>query len=472
MSFLGGPLEWPLILAAGVGCTVVRVGAGWREAEAPWQRWLGRLLAIGLVGLHLLWVYLGLSFGWMLYWTAAPWVPPLLLALLLLSVATHFTHRWPQIPLALPLGLWIAILLSGWLREEHLVRCDDYLSIRAPVSIEVRSHPALAECRPGVVRASGRFPRTIWQDPEGQRVRFTTQGRPTPGGIDGGICEATLGDPDRIVCIGPPAGKSQAFLEWPEQNRQFVFQWGITTPKGTPGAVIHEMPLRDPLRVVRSHWFDEFLGEGFLDPVSATIYAFSDRYNGVYPLQLPDLTQRPTIPFLGFEPGESYFDPERNEGVLCGPQFGVAVRGHPVELRRFVNDESPWIDRLSASWGCAWDPAAQQVYATVPNFWMLVRLDARTGKVNRRWIVGPGMRSTTYDARRRRVYFTDFLRGYILGFDEDSGRIVNRWFVGRFPRWVRPTPDGGSLLVTSNLGIVRISLEDAAPPVSAGGTEG
>jgi hypothetical protein len=45
-----------------------------------------------------------------------------------------------------------------------------------------------------------------------------------------------------------------------------------------------------------------------------------------------------------------------------------------------------------------------------------------------------------------------------VAFDELSGREVGRWFVGRFSRWVRLTPDRSALLATGNLGIVRIPL--------------
>jgi hypothetical protein len=31
------------------------------------------------------------------------------------------------VPPALPLGIWIALVLSGWVREENWVRCDDFL---------------------------------------------------------------------------------------------------------------------------------------------------------------------------------------------------------------------------------------------------------------------------------------------------------------------------------------------------------
>jgi DNA-binding beta-propeller fold protein YncE len=114
---------------------------------------------------------------------------------------------------------------------------------------------------------------------------------------------------------------------------------------------------------------------------------------------------------------------------------------------------------VSITWGCDWDPATRKVYTTIPNLGLLDRIDYDTGQVEKRWIIGPGMRSVAYDQVRHRVYFTDFLRGYVLAFDEQSERIVDRWFVGRFSRWVRLTRDGHALLATGNLGIVLILLD-------------
>jgi hypothetical protein len=106
-------------------------------------------------------------------------------------------------------------------------------------------------------------------------------------------------------------------------------------------------------------------------------------------------------------------------------------------FRFFVDDRSPLLERLSVSWGCNWNHAARTVYSTIPNLGLLDKIDYDTGRVLQHWYVGLGMRSVEYDAVRRRVYFTDFLRGYVVAFDEQSERVIGRWFVGRFSRWVR-----------------------------------
>jgi hypothetical protein len=71
----------------------------------------------------------------------------------------------------------------------------------------------------------------------------------------------------------------------------------------------------------------------------------------------------------------------------------------------------------------------------VPNLGCSTASTYETGRVERRWFVGLGRRSVAYDRARRRVYFTDFLRGEILAFDERSEQITDRWFVGHFSRW-------------------------------------
>jgi hypothetical protein len=166
----------------------------------------------------------------------------------------------------------------------------------------------------------------------------------------------------------------------------------------------------------------------------------------------------PTIP-AEFAPGELHYDPVAGEGVACGGRIGAALRGDPPTLRYLANGDASPLEQVAVTWGCNWDQQARKVYTTIPNLGLLERIDLDTGLVEKRWFVGPGMRSVAYDRERRRVYFTDFLRGFVHALDERSGSIVDSWFVGRFSRWVRLTRDGRALLATSNLGVVRIALD-------------
>jgi hypothetical protein len=322
----------------------------------------------------------------------------------------------------------------------------------------VVKNPQLESCRAGEVRASGRFPRTIWEAPDGERIIFTTQGARGQSAIGGSICEASLDRGALPHCVGPPHGKSQGLIDLPEQDRLLVMQWGIETPSGTPGGVIFGLPRDDRIEILAEHWFDEMIGDGFYEPRNSMLYMFSDRMNGIHRVRLPTFERLPTIP-SDLTPGELRYDRNRAEGVACGHGIGTAISGAPYAQRYLADGNSSPIEKVSMTWGCDWDPEARKVYSTIPNLGLLDRIDYDTGRVEKRWLVGFGGRSVAYDRARKRVYFTDFLRGYVLALDESSGRLIARWFVGRFSRYVQLTRDGQSLLATGNLGVVRIPLE-------------
>lgn len=460
MTFLYSSEDGRVVAAVALACTLTWIGSALRMATTQLPRWVGRACTLAVVGCHIFWAYLAVAFGLLLGWTISGQV--VLLVILASAAAVGTLHRRRDqlhVPLVLPLGIWIAASLSGWQREENLLRCDDYLALRPPVQLVVPSDPRHATCRPEEVRPSGRFPRTIWEAPDGKRLVFTTSGRAEPGGLDGGVCEAVLGSGVAPRCVGSVHNKSQGLTEWRERDRLLAFQWGITTPWGTQGAVVYEFPLAGPLSILSEHWFDESVAEGFYEPRNSTLYMFSDAMNGIHRVSLPDFKPQPKIPIEGLTPGELRYDVGLGEGVLCASKIGVAVRGEPFSVRQFAEDGGSPIDAVGVSWGCDWDPKTRKVYSTIPNLGLLERIDYDSGQVEKRWFVGPGMRSVAYDPVRQRIYFTDFLRGYVLAFDEQSERIVDRWFVGRFSRWVRLTRDGHALLATGNLGIVSIPLD-------------
>lgn len=443
--------------AAGILCTAIWWISGMRRSDSAPRRSIGWLATGLLAVLYLFWVYLAVAFGTLLAWTVPGWLWFLVGLTTLAAGATAFRPvPWWYVPAVLPLGMWIAAVLSGWLREEQLVRCEDFFSLRPPVQLVVKN-PQLESCQPAEIRASGRFPRTIWQAPDGQRILFTTQGPQVDGAISGSVCTTTLDASGTIDCIGPPQGKSQGIIDLPEHERILVMQWGIETPRGSRGAAIFEVPRDGKLEVLAEHWFDEMIGEGFYEPRNSTLYMYSDRTNGVHPARFPGFELLPMIE-SGLTPGELHYDRGRGEGVACGYGIGTAIRGAPYSERRFILANRSPLDRLSLTWGCDWDSVAGKVYSTIPNLGLLYRIDYDSGLIEKRWFVGLGMRSVAYDKRRRRVYFSNFLRGEVLAFDEASERVVDRWFVGRFSRWVRLTPDGNSILATGNLGIVRIPL--------------
>lgn len=449
---------WVVVILVGISCAGLWWASGLRHSASRSLRWFAWFCTLPLLALYALWIYLAVAFGTLLAWTVPLWllVFIMLAALVALLTALRPRDRW-HVPVALPLGLWIAVVLSGWSREETLVRCDDFLALRAPVQL-VAKNPQLKSCQPGEVRESGRFPRTIWQAPDGERIIFTTQGPKAESAITGSVCEATLDGDSLPRCVGPPSGKSQGIIDLPQLERLLVMQWGIETPSGSRGAVIFELPRNDGIEILAEHWFDEMLGDGFYEPRNSTLYMFSDRMNGIHRARLPSFERLPTIP-SDITPGELVYDRELGEGVACGHGTGTAIAGAPYKERYLAEGSTSVIEKISLSWGCDWDREARKVYSTIPNLGLLDRIDYDTGRVEKRWFVGLGKRSVAYDKERRRVYFTDFLRGSVSALDETTGRIVGHWFVGRFSRWVQLTRDGRALLATGNLGVVRIPLD-------------
>ncbi len=459
-SMWGGSLVgWLVVSCAGLVATLVWLGSKFRYDRRRRRRWLGWACLPLAVAMYVLWAYLAAAFGVLLGWTVPFWGVVSLAVLTAVSLLTTVRRdNRLRLPLILPVGIWIAAVLSGWVREEHLVRCDDYLALPPSVDVAVEN-PRLAACRPGEIRQSGRYPRTLWQSPDPGRIRFTTQGRDAAGGFPGAVCEAFLDRPGRpVACVGQPSGKSQALIEVPALGRMLAFHWGLETPSGTMGASIYELPLDEGIGVLEQHWFDEMLGEGFYEPRNSTLYLYSDRMNGVHRLRLPDFEPMPTIP-SNVAPGEISYDRSSGEGVACAQQIGIAIGGAPFSERSLLGPEASIPERLSLTWGCDWDENTRKVYTAVPNLGMIVRFDYDTGRVEKRWFVGLGVRSLDYDRSRRRIYYTDFLRGYVGALDEASETVVGRWFVGRFSRWVEPSRDGRSLLATSSLGVLRIALD-------------
>jgi hypothetical protein len=181
--------------------------------------------------------------------------------------------------------------------------------------------------------------------------------------------------------------------------------------------------------------------------------------DGIHRVTVPDFERLPTLPPGLYTPGELRYDQAVGEGVSCGGPAGAAIQGNPFGYRYFADGDASLLERVSLTWGCDWDPATRKVYVGVPNLGLLDRIDYDTGRVEKRWFVGFGMRSVAYDPARKRVYLTDFLRGEVVAFDERTERVVARWFVGRFSRWVQLTRDATALLATGNLGVVRIPLD-------------
>ncbi len=459
-SFWGRSVTGYVVVAAvGAVCTAIWYGRILKTHTGA-LGWLGRGCAVATVGLYSFWLFIAFAFGMMLGWTVPIWLVGLLVGLVTWGAVSSLILRRPSIvPLVFPVGVWIAVALSGWIREEGVIRCDDLLALDPSLELVVATRSDLAECVPGETKPAGRYPRTIWQAPDGDRIVFTTQGRIAPGGLDGAFCESRLSDDDGVHCVGPKEGKSHGLIPIPEIDRLIGIQYALITPSGPRGGVVFEMPLSDPIEILEEHWFEDDVAQGFYEPRNKTLYLFTDSMRRVYRAAIPGFERLEPIEEPGLCPSEMHYSVAQGLGVACHGPTGAALQGDPFKVRYFSENATSLLDRIpSATWGCNWNPESKKVYTTLPNLGLLVRIDFDSGRIEKRWPIGFGMRSVEYDRARGRVYVTDFLRGWVLAFDEATERVVERWFVGRFARWVRLTPDGRSLLATSNLGIVRIPL--------------
>jgi hypothetical protein len=137
------------------------------------------------------------------------------------------------------------------------------------------------------------------------------------------------------------------------------------------------------------------------------------------------------------------------------PYFAFALHGAPFALQPIGNSTLGW---LAFSFGCDWDPATRRTFVALPNVGAVAELDYDTGRMVDLARARVGLRYLRYDADRRRLYSSDFLRGSVVELDADSKRELRSWFVGRFARDVRLTRDRNGLLAATNLGVIRIRL--------------
>ena len=472
-----GPYAPP---AAGAVATLVGAVAGLRGAHR-WLRLATWPARAADVLLHLLWFLVALVFGSVLAWAVPAWVPWAVLALALAVVAGAGFRSGRRIPLVLPVGLWILACVYGWGNEDGRVRCDDYLRVKdlGTPRVVVPTHSALEGCVPGDSLRVPRYPRRVWEPPDGGRIVFTTQPGifpldpdepPLDVELSGSVCEAPLDGSRSPRCFG--AGKAEGMVESERHDRLFVAAWGQTGP-GKRGAV-YAFPRRGPLEPAGAALLDRPSVELFYEPEDDTLGVFSDDARVMQVVGAADLVPDRAPVAAPFDPGDVFYDAGRGEGVLCyspglartldgGAAALVAFRGHPFQVRGLApSSEYPWA-WLSIVWGCEFDPVARRAWAAVADLGLLLTLDYDSGAVLDRRFIGMGMRSMALDAARHRLYVANFLRGDVVSYDLGTGAEAGRWFAGRFVRGLRLSRDGRSLWVGSNLGVLSISLE-AVPP--------
>ncbi len=471
--FLGSTFGWPALAIAAALATGLHFAAGKRWAGRAWL--VRPIAATALLSLYGVWAYLAIVFGWLLAWTISS---AFAVAILSMAVVALFTLGRPiagvRVPLVLPLGAWIAVCLLGWVREDGVIRCGDYLRFRSDpsVTLPIPTTQALASCAAGETLRVDRYARRVWEAPDGRRYLVVTQrgidpsfGTPVPDPIERSICEFGP-DGSRRGCVGEY--KTQVIFDSVSLDRVFVGGW-----EGHKG-VLYALPRSGPLRIIKEVRTDAGTGEGYYDPDADEIALLADECPGLIRFRASDLSPLPTVP-APFCPGEAHYDATRHEGIFCfapvgplgplilgtGDYLSAAFHGSPFSYR-LLGASNPL--RYGAMvWGCDFDPVRRVAWIAIANLGVIAVTDYDTGAVLDTWWAEPGLRSAAFDARRRRLYFSNFLRGDVIAYDVDSGRAVRRWFVGRFARYVALTRDGTALLATSNLGVVRIALP---PPES------
>jgi hypothetical protein len=467
-----------LLVAAAVVSGLVMLTATGNDQRA-WR--VIRVLSwTALITLNAGWLYLALAFGTMLGW-AVPTYQHVLAALLVgLSVySTRPGHSGPGWPLSVALGFVILASVTAWRGQDGIVRCDDYARAvgQLGVDVAVPTSRDLPSCREGTAVYVRRYPRALWESPDGGRFVFTTTSalnqdsaayadgaRVVETELDHTICETRTDSRTRPTCLGD--GTAQTILESESLDRLFIPAWGRLSD-GIRG-MLYELPRTGELRVERQLSFPDATTEGFYDPGSDSIFLITDAGHRLLQVRASTLTLTTALDGR-LQGGDTRYDPVAGEGMHChggGPTttidgeafIGVAVTGSPFSFRALGGSTTNPTAWVSMSWGCDFDPRTRRAWSTVPALGQLVELDYDTGEIRRRLWVGMGGRAVTFDRERGRLYVAGFHTGQVITVDIDAFEEVGRHFVGRFARRLVISRDGDSLFATSNLGIVRIAL--------------
>lgn len=473
---LGFCLLWPMIGRGGLAVLVLALASieALRIRPRNSAR-LHRVTTVTVYLVHFIWLGLVALLGPMLAWSvpAAVWVLSFVLALM---ASLRIRVR---VPPALALGVAVAALVTGWMREDGVIRCDDYLRIRSSaVAVVVPTTPELERCVAGASVMAPRYPRRVWEFPDGDRFLVTTQrGTHTyslygdaapvvPNWFDGGICEVNHATGERPRCFDD--GKSQGIAESVRSGRVYAASHNAT--QGT----VYALPLMGPFEPILQTHIPGKAGEIYVDDEHDVVGAFDDEGLVLTRLRASDLAPLDTVsaPFLA---DGIHYDQRSHQGILCaalGPLRRVdghafasaAFTGAPFSFRPLAPSSSYPSSWLALTWGCDWDPVARRAWVAVASLGLLEQVDYDTGAIVNRTFIGFGARAVAVDPLRRRVYVGFFLNGNVLGLDIDSGAVVDRWFAGRFLRQITLARDQESLLVASNVGVLRIPLVPLTHP--------
>ena len=470
-------------LGAALACAVVVPVAGWlglaaivalllalavRANGAP-GRWRGAARGL-LVLAHLGWLALAAASAAVLAWAVAPWLWVMIGGLAIAALlGAGRAGGGVRLPLAIPLGLAVAAPLIGWAREDGVIRCDDYLRLRdSTVAMVAPSTPELARCAPGDALMVSRYPRRFWTA-DGRRFLVTTQrgiegylqsGRTVADWLDGAICDIDADSAEQPHCVYN--GKAHDIAESALRDRLYVAAHDHREGR------VFALPRQPPYRPLADVAVPVKAGVIYLDDSRDVLGVFDDEGRELFQMHPSDLSAIGAVP-APFLPDMADYDQATHRGIACagaGPLLrtdgqaiaSVAFDGAPFAFRPLAPSSqypSTWV---SLVWGCAWDPPSGRVFVSIASLGLIAELDYDSGRILRRTFIGFGARSLALDLPRGRLYASYFLSGDVVAIDLASGAVVERWFAGRFVRSVQLAPDRQALLVTSNLGIVRIPL--------------
>jgi hypothetical protein len=434
------------------------------RSDRRFRRTLGVLGHVSIIAFYILFIYLAIAWGSLLYWSVRWWGWTFVAVAAAGAMATARPVRGFRVPAVLPIGAWIALCLLGWRREERILRCDDYLTLSPRLTL-VTATRDVSECRPNDELVIGPYPRVIWESPDADRLIVTTQdavgGHPPAGArFQGSVCEVR-GDATP-TCFG--VGKAQGVAESEPLDRVFIANWG-RMPNGDRGQLF-AVPRDGPFEAVATVNTRGSLGELFYDAAADRIYGFTDEGFEALPFVASTLTPEPSIDVPLLPPGAIRYDGDRGEGILCAAALvtelegsgyiAVAIRGHPFSVRPLGHDSL--LSHTALTWGCDWDPSTRRAYVAIPNLGLLATVDYDSGEVLGTGFIGFGARSVTIDRPRGRLYITNFLGGYVSALDLESLEQTDAWQVGRFPRFATLSRDGDTLFVGTTLGVVAIAL--------------